>query len=95
MLFNKQRGLGQIIDPSCSSAVEVESFACCHCGAHTWVENNSKVIGNVVTEKKPLAARCTCCDKLMCLACVGKGCVPLERWLERQEARRSYDECAR
>lgn len=31
--------------------------------------------------------RCTCCDKLICDTCVGKGCMPLEKKLLEWESR--------
>lgn len=92
----KQRGYGVIIDPAKGAPEEVDSFTCCHCGNVKWLEPQ-KVTGNVVSNapNEALAARCTCCDKLMCLDCVGKGCIPLERALQKMERRREYDEAVR
>ena len=86
--MRKARGYSIITDPAFAKPQETDTFTCCHC--------------STVVDKPPfksatdgaIGAWCTCCDAPMCLRCVGKGCRPLERWLERMESRRSIFECA-
>ena len=81
---SKALGYTIIIDPDASRPEEFDTFTCCHC---------SRVVRKAPNDPmatKALAARCTCCDKLMCLNCVGKGCRPIERWLDEHEARHRF-----
>ena len=89
--MRKARGFGIIKDPSFSCDVEVETATCCHC---QWTRDRVPYKGMADDDKngRPIGAWCTCCDAYMCLRCVGKPCTPIERWLERQETRRNYDE---
>lgn len=65
---------------------EVDSFSCGHCGriTHILPKQDPAAIGGL----------CRICMKLTCPQCTGKGCDPLEKKLERAEARsialRSY-----
>lgn len=65
---------------------EVDTFSCSHC----------QRITHVMPRMDPadLGGMCKVCYKLICPFCVGKGCDPLEKKLERSEARdrarRSY-----
>lgn len=84
--MRQARGYQIITDPAFGSPQETDTFTCCHC--------------QKVVEKPPrmgptneaIGAWCTCCDAPMCLSCVGKGCRPIEKWLAKMEARRSYEE---
>jgi len=62
---------------------EMDSFTCGHCQWVTFVDAR--------TSPEDLGGRCTCCDKLICKHCVGKGCRPIERWLEQMESRRHIE----
>lgn len=78
-----QRGYSIITDPSAKKlTTEEDTYTCGHCGKVVWVQ----------PLKGPLGGRCTCCDHLICLACVGKGCRPLQKQLELMERRRQYVE---
>lgn len=50
---------------------ETDGILCFHCGAE-------------VEEGRGLP-HCTCCDKFICHACIGKGCMPLEMRLDAWE----------
>jgi len=81
---SKALGYGIITDPAAARADEFDTFTCCHC---------SMVVRKAPYDPmgdKVLAARCTCCDKLMCKRCIGKGCKPLEKWLDEYEARHRF-----
>lgn len=89
MLFtrgNRQLGYAIITDPAVGQPEEVDSLTCGHCGTVVWMKP--------FQDGAAMGGRCTCCDKFICLRCVGKGCRPLQKWLERMEARRSYMECS-
>jgi len=92
----QNRGFMVITDPSARQfTCEIETFTCCHCQQIV-----DRMPGVVITSDAPdgrraVGAWCTCCDAPMCLRCVGKGCRPIERWLERMETRRNYDEAMR
>lgn len=66
---------------------EHDTFTCAHC--------NKVVRVRPKCDPADLGGFCGCCAKLVCPSCVGKGCDPLERKLERAEAsyhaRRSYE----
>lgn len=69
--------------------VEMDTFTCGHC--------NKVVQVKVKASPDELGGYCYCCTKMVCPLCVGKGCDPFEKKLERMEAsyhaRRSY-QCA-
>jgi hypothetical protein len=82
--MRKALGYGIIVDPAQCQPVEHDTFTCCHC---------SKVVPKAPYDPmgdKVLAARCTCCDALMCKECIGKGCRPVEKWLDQYEARNRF-----
>ena len=66
--------------------VEKDSYTCSHCNSVKFVEPKQRA--------EDLGGLCKVCMGLICPACVGKGCTPLEKRLEEQEAayhaRRSY-----
>jgi hypothetical protein len=71
---SKQRTYGVEIR-AYGSNVEVDGIQCYHCGAYEEAEGPAwKGI-----------PRCNCCDKFICHACVGKGCMPLEMRLDQWE----------
>jgi hypothetical protein len=82
MMFRQVRGYGIIVDPDppCGRATthEFDLVLCGHCEA--------------IVEIKPGLAvhRCTCCDRLICSSCVGKGCDPIEEKLRRAERRAEF-----
>src|SRR5882724_5685517 len=82
--MKKARGYTIICDPA-RPTQEIDTYTCCHCNRlvdkPAGMSNTNDAIG----------AWCTCCDAAMCLQCVGKGCLPIERWLEQQETRRNYE----
>lgn len=79
------QGYSILVDPD-AATVEADTFTCSHC--------------NRIVTVKPLAPPsdmggwCSVCAQLICDRCVGKGCLPWEKNMERQEARgralRSY-----
>lgn len=84
---NKARGYSIITDPAFCSPVEIETFTCLHC---------STVVDKPAFKSSTddaIGAWCSCCDGPICLKCVGKGCRPIQRWLDRMEARRYIVEC--
>lgn len=89
MLFtrgNRQLGYGLIVEPG-KQDDEVDSLTCGHCGTVSWMKP--------FQPGEAMGGRCTCCDKFVCLACVGKGCTPLEKRLDAYERRAKYEElCA-
>lgn len=89
MLFtrgNRQLGYAVISDPSSPSVEEVDSMTCGHCGTVVWMKP--------FQAGDAMGGRCTCCDKFICLRCVGKGCTPMQKQLEAWERRREYEEMA-
>lgn len=78
-------GYSCISEPDCSP-VEQDTFTCGHCNYIVHVKPK--------TDPTNLGGMCKQCMKLVCPRCVGKGCDPLEKKLERAEARaaalRSY-----
>ena len=58
---------------------EIETFSCKHCNRHTvlWKRQRPEDAGGY----------CSVCGGLICSNCVGKGCDPLEKKLERWAAR--------
>ena len=84
MLFtrgNRQLGYAIITDPI-GQPEEVDSLTCGHCGAVTWMKP--------FQDGAAMGGRCTCCDKFICLRCVGKGCTPLQKRLDIWERRKKY-----
>jgi len=79
--MNHARGVTIITDPI-AGVQEVDTFTCCHC--QQIVDKPPRV---AATDGR-IGAWCTCCDAAMCLDCVGKGCTPIQRWLDQQEKRR-------
>lgn len=79
----RQLGYSIITDPG-GSTQEADTFTCFHCG--TIVDCKPYVDGAA------MGGRCTCCDSLICLKCVGKGCTPLQKRLDQWERRREYTE---
>lgn len=69
-----------------AGTTEVDTFSCGHCGSavHVLPRQDPANIGGL----------CKQCMELTCPRCLGKGCEPLERKLERAEERdrvlRSY-----
>jgi len=55
------------------------TITCCHCNAVTIIEQGARA--------EDCGGFCLRCMKPTCKGCAGKGCVPFERDLERQEAR--------
>lgn len=86
--MNKTRGLMLITDPA-FGCQEVETFTCKHCQR---VEDKPPF---KTATSEGIGAWCSCCDAPICLRCEGKPCIPIERWLDRQEARRSYEESSK
>jgi hypothetical protein len=90
MLFTRgkrQLGYAVVTDPAAGSPEEIDSLTCAHCNAVVWMKP--------FQDGAAMGGHCTCCDKYICLRCIGKGCRPLQRWLEQQERRREYDEASR
>jgi len=56
-----------------------DTFTCAHC--------NRIVAVKPLADPANMGGRCYVCDKLICPLCLGKGCDPLEKKLERIEAR--------
>lgn len=87
MLFtrgNRQLGYGIITDPASGQPEEVDSLTCGHCGAVTWMKP--------FQGGEAMGGRCTCCDHFICLKCVGKGCLPMQKRLDEFERKRRYAE---
>jgi ribosomal protein S27E len=59
------------------TVVEHDTYACRHCGHQTIVPHSARTVA---------VPRCTICGKRICRQCVGKGCYPLEKQIERIEA---------
>ena len=79
-------GYSIITDPAFSRSIECDTFTCKHCQRIVRVEP--------MCDPADMGGRCTVCDSLICKMCLGKGCDPFEKKLERMEARRSYQLCA-
>lgn len=69
---------------------EADCFICAHCQRITMLDARSR--------PDDAGGHCKVCDKLICKHCLGKGCRPWEKEMERMEARylarKSYEECA-
>ena len=81
----RQRGYSIIVDPDLGQPDEADTFTCAHCGTVVYCKP--------FVDGAAMGGRCTCCDSLICLNCVGKGCSPLQKKLEQWERRREYREC--
>jgi hypothetical protein len=75
--MRKPGGYSIITDPE-GPTLEEDSFTCSHCECVVFVRP--------MCDAADMGGRSTCCDKLICKYCVGKGCVPLEEHLARVEA---------
>jgi hypothetical protein len=81
--MRKPGGYSIVTDPALSRPQEADTFTCGHCQHVVFVKP--------LCDPADMGGRCTCCDKLICRHCVGKGCDPMEAKLLRMEARRSYE----
>jgi len=70
------------VDPDAGSPFEADTFTCRHC--------QKIVLVKPMCDPADMGGRCTVCDGLICKNCVGKGCDPMEKKLQRLEARKSY-----
>lgn len=65
-----------------------DTLTCAHCNRLTRIRARER--------PEDIGGFCTVCAELICAKCVGKGCDPLEKKLERIEARgralRSYEQ---
>jgi len=84
--IKRQLGYSIITDPE-GPVQEADTFTCGHCGTVVWTKP--------FQDGAAMGGRCTCCDSLVCLNCVGKGCSPLQKKLEQWERRREYQESLR
>jgi hypothetical protein len=84
--IKRQLGYSIITDPA-GPTQEADTFTCGHCGAVVWTKP--------FKDGAAMGGRCTCCDSLICLRCVGKGCSPLKKKLEQWERRRQLEELNR
>lgn len=84
MLFTRGRrqlAYGYISNPD-GKDEEVDSLTCYHCGTVVWMKP--------FQDGAAMGGHCSCCDRYICLNCVGKGCTPLNKRLEQEERRREY-----
>jgi len=70
---------GVLITSGPDGVIEEDTFACGHCGCIVTVKP--------MCDPADMGGRCTCCDSLICKHCVDKGCDPMEKKLDRWEAR--------
>lgn len=94
MLHNRkhrQHGTEVVTDAMLGTTEEFDNFTCAHCGVNHRIKP-MKVTGNVMSDEGNATVydRCTCCDKLVCLECMEKPCVPLLRQIEKMERRKDY-----
>lgn len=85
-MFLRSGGWSVVTEPG-KQDIEHDTFSCGHC--------NQVVFVSARTSPEDMGGRCTCCDKLICKKCVGKGCTPLEEQIRMMEdplykRRRSY-----
>ncbi|MGE0290340.1 MAG: hypothetical protein AB7I42_24850 [Bradyrhizobium sp.] len=59
-----------------------DTFSCAHC--------NKIVVVKPMCDPADMGGRCYVCDSFICTGCVGKGCDPLEKKLERIEAQARF-----
>ena len=76
----RQRGGGVEIVEVDGRVTEHETFTCGHCQTIVTVPHRVRAadFGGGV---------CHGCSRLICAQCAGKGCRPIEVWIEREEAR--------
>jgi hypothetical protein len=79
--LTRRTQIGHSVTTGPNGIVEADSYTCYHCNRVTFLK--------AFEHPDQLGARCTCCDKLICPSCVGKGCTPLQKRLEQMEARRT------
>ena len=88
--MRRSRGYLVTSAPDLSRAHEVDTFTCLHCqqviDKPPYKRPTDEVNGVL------LGGYCHKCDGPICPACIGKPCVPIEKWLETVETRRHYDE---
>lgn len=70
---------GYLVGRGDGPAIEHDTFTCGHCCKVVFVKPKC--------DPADLGGLCKQCMKLVCPDCVGKGCDPLEKKLERAEAR--------
>jgi hypothetical protein len=75
-------GYSIIVNPE-GPPQEADTFTCRHCQRIVFVKP--------MCDPADMGGRCTCCNGLICPNCVGLGCDPVEKKLQRLEARRSYE----
>ena len=84
-MMRKPQGYACLIEPGQANR-EADTFTCAHCQWLTHVR--------AITRPEDIGGLCKVCMGLICFRCVGKGCDPFEKKLERMEARhhtlRSY-----
>lgn len=70
---------GGRVEAVCEGITEYDSFTCGHCNS----------IRHVRARERPedLGGLCKSCMKLICPACVGQGCTPLEKRIGAMEQR--------
>jgi hypothetical protein len=75
----RPNGLVFETDKATGNTREIETFCCKHCNRHTilWERQRPEDVGGY----------CSVCGGLICKNCVGKGCDPLEKKLERWASR--------
>lgn len=87
----RQHGFEVVTDAMLGQEVH-DNFTCAHCGVNRRIKP-MKVVGNVMSDEPNASVydRCTCCDKLVCLSCMDKPCVPLIKRIEAMENGRRLD----
>ena len=73
----KPGGIEQRFGPD--GMVEHETYTCAHCQRIITVPHKARA--------EDTGGLCYCCMRLICPTCVGKGCRPIEKWLEQEEAK--------
>ena len=85
----KARGYLITFDPRYANPLEVDTFTCLHCqeviDKPPYKQPTDDVNGRV------LGGYCHKCDGPICPACIGKPCVPIEKWLDMIETKLHYD----
>ena|SRR5271166_5781252 len=96
--MRKARGYLITSDPEITRAHEVDTFTCLHCQKVIDKPPYKQPTDDVLVNGRPqlLGGYCHKCDGPICPDCIGKPCVPIEKWLEivekRSERKRHYDE---
>lgn len=70
---------GYLVGQGDGVKIEQDTFTCAHCNRVVFVKPQS--------DPADLGGLCKQCMGLICPSCVGRGCDPLEKKLERAEAR--------